>query len=149
MILAELAGALALTGATAVVAVPLGVALARLPAAGAAALATLLLLSLLLPAHDADSPAAQAAPLLPWMALPLGWGLRRIPAATLRIAASLAGPAQVFGQVWPKLAAPWLLAALGLGFARALAGSGLAWPAALVLAATAWPSLRALAARER
>jgi ABC-type spermidine/putrescine transport system permease subunit II len=151
MIPAELAAALlhalAATALAALAAVPLAIALARLPASGAATLATALLFAALLPLPGAGTPPADAVPLLPFVALPLGWGLRRIPAATRRIAASLGSPVFVFGRLWLLLAAPWLLAGLALGFARALAGAGLAWPAAL-LAAAAWPALRALAARE-
>jgi hypothetical protein len=136
--------ALGATALAAAVAVPLGVALARLPAAWTATLATLALVLPLLPLPGAVAP---AAPLVAFVALPLGWGLRRIPAATLRVAASLAGPGRVVWHVWLPLGAPWLLAGLGLGLARALAGLDLAWPAALLLAAAAWPVLRAAAAR--
>ena len=136
--------ALAATALAGVAALPVALALARLPASWAATLGALLagLAMLSLPGGGLVE---DAVPLLPLVALPLGWGLRRVPVATLRIAASLAGPAMVLRRVWLPLAAPWLLAGLGLALARALAGAGLLWPAALLLAATAWPALRALA----
>lgn len=157
MTAADLAGtllrALAATALATVVAVPLAVALARLAAPWAASLAALVLVLILLPLPDpatlphAATLLARAAPLLPFLALPLGWGLRRVPAGDLRIAASLAPPAAVLRHVWLPVALPWLLAGLGLALARALAGTWLAAPAALLLAAAAWPVLRALAAR--
>jgi ABC-type spermidine/putrescine transport system permease subunit I len=140
--------ALAITGIAAAIAVPLLLALVRLPAGGAATLAALLLLPALLPLPGLGTMPSEVAGLLPFLALPAAWGLRRIPASTLRIAASLAGPARLFARVWLRLAAPWLLTGLAWGFARALAAAGLAGPAALVLAAAAWPVLRVLAARE-
>ena len=150
MMAGELAGAslhaLAATALAAVAALPLGIALPRLPAAWAATLAMFLLAATLLPLPGRGAIGADAVTLLPCVALPLGWGLRRIPAATLRIAASLAPPQMVVWRVWLPLAGPWLLAGLALAFASALAGSGLGWPAALLLAA-AWPVLRALAAQ--
>ena len=130
----------------AVAAVPPGVLLARLPAAAAAVLAALLCLSGWLPLPEPDRlfspPLLAAVPLLPLVALPLGWGLRRVPPATRRIAASLAAPRQVLWRLWLPLAAPWLLAGFSLGTARALAGMGQVWPAALLLAAIVWPVLR-------
>lgn len=150
--------ALAATGAAAVLALPLGFALGRLGAAWAATLGALLLpltvlpLAVLplavLPLTGLAALAAQAAPLVPFIALPLGWALRRMPAATLRIAASLAPPGLVFRTVWLRLAGPWLLASLGLGLVRALADAGLAAPAAVLLAVIAWPVLWALAPRD-
>jgi hypothetical protein len=143
--MAALLHALAATALAGVAAVPLGVALARLPAAWAATLGAGLAAVSVVPLPGGGSLAADAVPLLPLVALPLGWGLRRIPAATLRIAASLTAPALVLRRIWLPLAAPWLLAGLGLALARALAGAGLDWPSALLLAATAWLALRRLA----
>jgi hypothetical protein len=140
--------ALAITGIAAAIAALLLLALLRLPAGAAAGLAALLLLPALVPLPGLDTLASEVAGLLPFMALPAAWGLRRIPARPLRIAASLAGPGRVFARVWLRLAAPWLLTGLAWGFARALTAAGLVWPAALLLAATAWPVLRALATRE-
>lgn len=139
--------ALVITGLAAAIAVPLVLALVRLPAGGAATLAALLLLAALLPIPGLNGTPAEVAPLLPFVALPPAWGLRRMPAGALRIAASLAGPARVFG-IWLRLAAPWLLTGLAWGLARALAAAGFTGPAALLLAAAAWPLLRGLAARE-
>jgi hypothetical protein len=136
--------ALAITGLAAAIAVPLVAALVRLPAGGAATLAALLLVAAVLPIPGTS---AEVAPLLPFVALPPAWGLRRLPAGALRIAASLAGPVRVFG-IWLRLAAPWLLTGLAWGLARALAAAGFSGPAALLLAAAAWPLLRGLAARE-
>lgn len=147
----ELAGtllhALAATALAGVVAVPLAVALARLAAPWAASLAALVLVLILVPLPDGGPLPARAVPLVPFVVLPLGWGLRRVPAGARRIAASLAPPASVLRHVWLPVAWPWLLAGLGLGLARALAGTWLALPAALVLAVAAWPVLRALAGR--
>lgn len=143
---AALPHALAATAVAVVAGLPLGVLLARLPPAPAATLATALAAAVLLPGEG--SIAADALPLLALVAVPPGWGLRTIPAATLRIAATLASPARVIRSVWLPLAAPWLLAGVALGFAGALARAGLVWPAGLLLAATAWPVLRALAARQ-
>lgn len=141
--------ALAATALAGLVALPLAVALARLPPGGAATLGALLLLPALLGLPGVAGLGAQAAPLLPFIALPLAWGLLRIPAGAPRIVASLAGPALVLWRVWLPLAFPWLLAGLALGFARALAGAGLVRPAALLLAVAAWPVLRALSAASR
>jgi hypothetical protein len=140
--------ALAITGLAAAITVPFVLVLVRLPAGGAATLAALLLVPALLAVPGLDTMPSEVAPLLPFLALPPAWGLRRMPAGTLRIAASLAGPARVFLRVRLRLAAPWLLIGLVWGFARALAAAGLVWPAALLLLAAAWPVLRGLAARE-
>jgi hypothetical protein len=140
--------ALATTGIAAVFAVPLVLVLVWAPAGAAAGLAALLLLPALLPLPGPDTMSSEVAGLLPFLSLPAAWGLRRIPASALRIAASLAGPARVFARVWLRLAAPWLLTGLAWGFARALAAAGLPGPAALLLAIAAWPVLRGLAARE-
>ncbi len=139
--------ALAITAVAAATAVPLLLALVWLPARAAAGLAALLLLPALVPIPSLGTMPSEVAGLLPFLALPAAWGLRRLPAGALRVAASLTGPVRVFARVWLRLAAPWLLTGLAWGFARALAATGLAWPAALLLAATAWPVLRALAAR--
>lgn len=144
---AALLHALGATAVAAVVALPLGGALARLPAAAAVTLFVFVLAVAMLPLPGQGTIAGDAGPLLVFVALPLGWGLRRIPAATLRIAASLASPALVARHVWLPLAAPWLAAGLAMALARALAGAGLGWLAALALAAAIWPLQRALAAQ--
>ena len=136
---------LAVTGLAAVAAVPLGVGLARLPAGWAATLALFSVLLGLLPLPGVGVLTTDTAAVLPCVALPLGWGLRCIPAATWRVAASLAAPARVAWRVWLPLALPWLLIGLALGFVRALAGAEWVWLAAL--AVIAWPMLRWLAAR--
>ncbi len=146
--------ALTATVIAVLLAVPLGMALARLPARGAAALGALVVLAALLAAPDlgllpdGEPLVAEAAEVLPFVALPLGLGLRRIPATTLRIAASLAPPMAVIRLVWRKLALPWLIGGLAMGFGRGLLGAGLGWPAALLMAAGAWPLLLALTAPE-
>ncbi len=139
--------ALAITGIAAAIAVPLLLALVRLPAHAAAGLAALMLLPALAPIPGLAAMPSEVAGLLPFLALPAAWGLKRLPAGALRVVASLAGPVRGFALVWLRLAAPSLLTGLAWGFARALATAGLAWPAALLLAAAAWPVLRALAAR--
>src|SRR5208283_2580038 len=96
---AALLHALAVTGMAAVVAAPLALALARLRASGAATLAALLLLPALLPLPGPGTLPADAAAVLPFLALPAGWGMRRTPPAVRRIAASLAGPGLVFRRV--------------------------------------------------
>jgi hypothetical protein len=141
---AALLHALAATGLGAVAAVPLVLALVRLPTPWAASLGGLLLLPALLPLPGPETPLAQAALLLPFLALPPGWGLRRMPAGALRIAASLAPPAMVVRRVWLAMAWPWLAAGLGLGLARALAAAGLVWPAAAVLLVLGAAVLRAV-----
>ena len=143
--------ALATTGLAAAVAVPLLLLLVALPQGWAASLAALLVLAPLLPVPDLPpglgSLPAEVTALLPFVALPPAWGLRRIPTRALRVAASLAGPARRFFRFWLKLATPWLLVGLAWGFARALAAGGLVWPAAILLLAAARPMLRVLAAR--
>jgi hypothetical protein len=139
--------ALALAAAAGVVAIPFVLALAWLPAGGAATLAGVLVLVTLAPLPPALGPAAEVAPLLAPFALPPAWGLRRIAPTTQRIAASLAGPWMRFLRVWLPLVAPSLAVGLAWGVARALGGAGFPWPAALLGAASAWPALKALAER--
>ncbi len=154
LIAAVMLHALAVTVTATVFAVPLGMALARLPARWSASLGSLVVLAALLASPalpmppDAGRLLLEAARVLPLVALPLGWGLRRISAATLQIAASLAPPAAVIRLVGLKLAMPWLPGGLVMAFGAGLADAGLGWPAALLVAAGAWPVLVALAAPE-
>jgi ABC-type molybdate transport system permease subunit len=121
-----LRGAAMATGLAALPGWLLGLALDRLSAPRAAMLAALLLLPALLPLSPPGPLPVQALALLPWLALPLGWGLRRMPAGSRLVAATLAAPAVVLYRIWLPQIWPWLLAGLGLGFARALAAA--VWP---------------------
>jgi len=141
--------ALAVTALGAALAVVPVLALVRLPPGAAAALALLLLPLAALPLPGLDTPPAEAASLLPLLVLPAAWGLRGLAPGASRVAASLAGPARVWLRLRLPAAAPWLLAGLALGFARALDEAGLIWSAAPMVAAAAALGLWAFATRER
>ena len=116
--------ALTLTGIAVLPGVLVGLALARMPGNWAVALGAALLLAAGLPLHG--GLAIEAVPVLAFIALPLGWGARQVPAQALRIAASLVSPVAVLWRVWLPPVLPWLTAGLALGFARALLGAWLA-----------------------
>ena len=144
LLLLDAVEATALAG---VVAVVLVAVLVRLPAGAAAVLAALLVVPAVVPLPvlgqlPVGRLVANAAALLPFLALPPAWGIRRVPAEGLRIAASLAAPGIVRRRIWLRLVAPWLLSALLMGLGRALAGVGLPWAGTVLLAVGVWLILR-------